>query len=582
MIFWRNAWSAWKFQIADVACPVIGHDENVSMFVFGHKKLKKYKLGSMLKKFLCLIMVLIVYEGSYCIETSNSAVHFNKSYYFNGDTAWFKVWVPEGLIEESAIAKASLKDLNEGVKVSNFSLPVNSKGSGNGYIVIPNDIPTGSYEFRMVLIDKNTFETLILITHQVIIINDISETSSILYTMSDDFDDVITSNQIILATDSNIYLPRQEVSLIINIQDEQGNPISADLSVSVMEYDSSLDLHDISLYYSDFYSGKATNNIVINETARDQNLDKILVQSNLLIFFSETGNVLQGTTDMKGRFMVQIEPFIGNKTIQYWDYYGRDIDMVTEDIFNEEAQDTGIPVNFNEDLVIYLERNAFRKKINYIFDMNPVHIAGENKSNWQQKPDFSVETKNYEPFKDLKEFMETVITPLKIMRKKDGLEAKMVNPQSKPYFSKEPVFIIDNVIYGFNEVLELQMHHIKSIDFYNRPESLRDFGIMGENGIVVIHTSNFHSYIDEKEIRVIYGLLPSVDYPRYVNVEYDGEQPLLGSSIYWNPSLATDENGALRISFHHNDEPGIYKIRVLCKLRNGKLVSAEKTYQVKL
>jgi hypothetical protein len=178
--------------------------------------------------------------------------------------------------------------------------------------------------------------------------------------------------------------------------------------------------------------------------------------------------------------------------------------------------------------------------------------------------------------------METVITPLKIMRKKDGLEAKMVNPQSKPYFSKEPVFIIDNVICGFNEVLELQMHHIKSIDFYNRPESLRDFGIMGENGIVVIHTSNFHSYIDEKEIRVIYGLLPSVDYPRYVNVEYDGEQPLLGSSIYWNPSLATDENGALRISFHHNDEPGIYKIRVLCKLRNGKLVSAEKTYQVKL
>lgn len=535
-----------------------------------------------MRKLLCLIMVLIVYEGSYCFEKSNSAVHFNKPYYFNGDTAWFKVWVPEGLIEEAAIAKTSLQDLSAGVSVSIFSLPVNSNGSGDGYIVIPNNISTGAYEFRMVLIDKNTFEILVLITHQIMIINDLSETSSILYTMSEDYDDVITRHQITLATDSNIYLPRQEISLNINIQDEQGNPIGADLSVSVMEYDSSLDLHDVSFSYSEIYSGKATNNIVINETARDQNLDKILVQTNLLIFFNQTGNVIQGTTDMKGRFIVQIEPFTGNRTIQYWDYYGRDIDMITEDIFIEEVRGIGKPVNSNEDLVIYSERNTFRKKINYIFDMNTEHNAGENKNGWQQKPDFSVETKNYEPFKDLKEFMETVITPLKIMKKKDGLEAKMVNPQSKPYFLKEPVFIIDKVICGFNEVLELEMPHITSIDFYNRPESLRNFGIMGENGIVVIHTSNFHSYIDEKQLRVIYGLLPSVDYPSYVNVGYDKEQPLLGSSIYWNPSLATDKNGVLRISFHHNDEPGIYKIKVLCKLKNGELISAEKIYRVKL
>lgn len=535
----------------------------------------------MFKKLLCLFLVLIVYEGSYCFESSNSAVHFNKPYYFNGDTAWFKVWVPEGLIEEGAIAEASLKDLNGGARVNNFSLPVNSKGSGEGYIVIPNNTSTGAYEFQMALIDKNTFEIFILITHQTIIISDLSERSSKLHTMSTDHD-LNTRNQITLVTDSNIYLPRQEVNLNINIQDEQGNPIGADLSVSVMEYDSSLDLHDISFNYSGFSSGKAINHFVINETARDQNLDKILVQSNLLIYMNETGNVIQGTTDMKGRFIVQLEPFIGNKTIQYWDYFGRDLDMATEDIFYEKTLDSGKTVDFNEDLLIYLERNAFRKKINYIFDMNAEQIAGEIKSSWQHKPDFSIETKNYEPFKDLKEFMETVITPLKITRKKDSLVAKMVNPQSKPYFSKEPVFIIDQLICGFDEVLELEMKHIKSIDFYNRPESLRNFGIMGENGIVVIHTSNFHSYIDEKQISVIYGLLPPVDYPKYVNIDYEKEQPLLGSSIYWNPSLTTDENGVLRISFNHNDEPGIYKIKVLCKLRNGELVSAEKTYRVKL
>ncbi|MGD9329405.1 MAG: hypothetical protein PVH48_10595 [Cyclobacteriaceae bacterium] len=538
-------------------------------------------MGLILKKLLCLLLVFIFYQTSFSFESSNSAVHFNKPYYFNGDTAWFKVWVPEEFIEERAIAQASLQELNGGISISNFSLPVNSKGSGEGYIVIPNNISTGAYSFRMTLIDKNTFEILVVITHQTIIISDLSERSSIPYTLSTDRD-LSTRNQITLSTDSKVYLPRQEVILNINIRDEQGNPLGADISVSVMEYDTSLDMHDISFSYSDFYSGKATNQIVINETAQDKNHDKILAQSNLLIFMNETGNVIQGTTDMKGRFIVQLEPFIGNKTIQYWDYFGRDLDMVTEDIFIEDALVSEETVNFNKDLLTYLERNAFRKKMNYIFDMNADHIAGEIKTGWQHKPDFSVETKNYEPFKDLKEFMETVITPLKIMRKKDGLEAKMVNPQSKPYFSKEPVFIIDQVICGFNEVLELEMQHIKSIDFYNRPESLRNFGIMGENGIVVIHTSNFHSYIDEKEIRVIYGLLPPVRYPKFVHLDYDKEQPLLGSSIYWNPSLKTDENGTLRLSFNHNDEPGIYKIKVLCKLRNGELVSAEKTYRVKL
>jgi hypothetical protein len=525
---------------------------------------------------------LIVYEGSYCFERSNSAVHFNKSYYFNGDTAWFKIWVPEELIEETAVAKASLQDLSLGEKVSNFSLKVNRNGSSDGFIVIPNNIPTGSYEFRMALRDKNTFEILIQVIHQIIIINDLSERSSILYAMSKDNSVSITRNQVALTTDSDKYQPRQKISLNIDIQDDQGNPIPADLSVSVMEYDSSLDLNDISFSFSDLYTGKATNQIVINETARDLTLDEILVQSNLLIFMNETGNVIQGTTDMNGRFIVQIEPFTGNRTIQYWDYFGRDINMVKEDFFIEEVQDTGEPVNFSEDLAMYMERNTFRKKINYIFDMNAEHSAGENQVRWQQKPDFSVETKNYEPFKDLKEFMETVITPLKITKKKNGLVAKMVNPQSKPYFAKEPVFIIDKVICSFNEVLDLEMPHIKSIDFYNRTESLRNFGIMGENGIVVIHTSNFHSYIDEKQLRVIYGLLPPVDYPKSVNADYDEEQPLLGSSIYWNPTLTTDENGELRVSFNHNDEPGMYKIKVLCKLKNGDFISAEKIYQVKL
>ena len=111
--------------------------------------------------------------------------------------------------------------------------------------------------------------------------------------------------------------------------------------------------------------------------------------------------------------------------------------MITEDMFlsdNPPAERS--EVIESADLMIYLKRNAIRKKMNYIFRGRPLQTTKDSIIVWQFPPDFSVETKNYEPFKNLKEFMETVITPLKIMRQKNELVAKMVNPQSKPYYSK--------------------------------------------------------------------------------------------------------------------------------------------------
>ena len=537
---------------------------------------------SKLKKLRIPFAVLLISAGAYCQEKPNIAVHFNKSFYFNGDTAWFSVWVPDGIIEEQALAKVSVKGIDENI-LTTFSLMVRSNGGSNGFIAIPNNIPSGNYLFRMVLIDKITLETFMLITQQIIIFNDSEENSSIRYTSYKGPDNATWDERITLSTNSEIYHAREEIKLDIQIKDKQGKPIKGWLSMAVVESDSVLEGHDISFSYAEVSSDrKASDFIVINEKAHDKEKDKPIDQSNLLAFMNDTREIIQGTTDKYGRFIARIEPFTGQRTIQYWDYYGRDIEMITEDIFLTETSPEKNEVIESDDLKTYLKRNSIRKKMNYIFHMQSYQTSNDSIKVWQFPPDFSVETKNYEPFKDLKEFMETVITPLKIIRHKNELVAKMVNPQSKPYYSKEPVFIIDGVICSFLEVLELEMRHLTSIDFYNRAESLRRFGIMGENGIVVLRTTSFHPYHYDKQLKTIHGLQPSIIYPRHVNVNYNEKQPLLGSEIYWNPSLITDEYGQLRISFHHNDEPGNYEIIVICKLKNGDLAIAQKTYQVKL
>jgi len=530
-------------------------------------------------KNLFLVYLITIYFQCYGHKSPNCAIQFNKSFYCNGDTAWFKVWVPENLIAEKAIAKVRIKEIGEENILDEFHLLVDSSGGSDGYILIPNTTPSGSYTFAVVLYDKDTYELLLRLYHLIVIINDSTDEIPVLYSINGIWNDLRENNVIAIETKSVEYHPREEIQLNIQIKDGLGASIASYLSISVVESENFLNIPDMSFSHTEA-SGKGNNHILITENAWDNALKEEIINSNLLLFVNETGNIIQGTTNEYGQFNVQMEAFTGMQTIQCWDYFGRDMQLSSMDFFMPDVYEKGNSICRSNELKDYLERNVLRKKINYIFHV-PGHTSVEDdKQDWQIEPDFVVESSNYEPFKDLKEFMETVITPLKILKNKDGLIAKMVNPQSKPYFAKEPIFIIDHVLSSFKEVLDLDMYNIRSIEFYNRTETLKRFGLLGENGIVAFNTNKFQINRYEKKLKVVNGLQGPVMYPKSIHINVNKRQPLLGTCIYWNPDLKVDAFGFLRISFFHNDEPGIYKIRILGKLENGEFIVGESSYRV--
>ena len=108
------------------------------------------------------------------------------------------------------------------------------------------------------------------------------------------------------------------------------------------------------------------------------------------------------------------------------------------------------------------EINSFRvqsrkqKKIKYLFEEYNNYNAPENPS-WQFKADQSVQSSDYISFKNLREFMETVSSPFKIINYKGELRPKMINGSNKGVFPDSPVFLINRTLASFDEVLSSRL-----------------------------------------------------------------------------------------------------------------------------
>ena len=156
----------------------------------------------------------------------------------------------------------------------------------------------------------------------------------------------------------------------------------------------------------------------------------------------------------------------------------------------------------------------------------------------------------------------------------------MVDPVNKPFFPATPVFLLDKKIASFEQVLGYNMTNIRQIDFFNTRETLELFGQLGANGVVIIHTKLPEPY-NQSITFTVPGLQPEVRYPVEVNPNRDPRTPALGPSVYWNPSIQTDENGKTTISFYHHDEVGQFQVNLFGRGSNGKWYQNSTLYEVK-
>jgi TonB-dependent SusC/RagA subfamily outer membrane receptor len=130
-----------------------------------------------------------------------------------------------------------------------------------------------------------------------------------------------------------------------------------------------------------------------------------------------------------------------------------------------------------------------------------------------------------------------------------------------------PMFLVDDVeIQDMEEITYLTSNDVESIQVF-KGANAAIFGSHGGNGVIVITLKEGVNLKSPTPISLVHvtplGYQKPAEFyvPKYdVDSVYKKQDPDLRTTIYWNPKLATDSNGAMHVSFFTADKTNNYSV----------------------
>lgn len=166
----------------------------------------------------------------------------------------------------------------------------------------------------------------------------------------------------------------------------------------------------------------------------------------------------------------------------------------------------------------------------------------------------------YNPFATMAEVFREIVTHVSLKYKKGGIKIRVYSDELMQSFTYPPLFFI-NGIPTFNKsfALDLDPADVETIEVFKSSRKIRQFGFLGENGVVAVYTKNgtlTSAEMPKKNIIEFQGCNNSREFysPKYGNSSISNKnKPDLRSLIYWNPFLITDSEGRAAVSFYNTD-----------------------------
>ncbi len=173
-----------------------------------------------------------------------------------------------------------------------------------------------------------------------------------------------------------------------------------------------------------------------------------------------------------------------------------------------------------------------------------------------------------------------------ILRNKDsGYEIKITNPLTGKYYDEPPLVMIDGVIINdLNILAGLDPAKVERIEVVMTPYLTGDLILHG-----IVNVITLEGDFGEMTMQDYAAILPyrSVEEPKvFIHPDYSDSTfgsdhiPDLRNTLYWEPSLKTDNRGRAEVVFRTSDQPGLYEITVFGLTESGKWVYGSRTFRV--
>ena len=284
---------------------------------------------------------------------------------------------------------------------------------------------------------------------------------------------------------------------------------------------------------------------------------------------------------MEGEFSYKTAKYFENRSVQYQDYYGREISLSFNSYFDGIQEIPKLP--YNLEISKYIKCSKERKAIRQNFG---TYISSEIEKNDSiaplMQPGRSIVLSEYEPFSSVEEFFKNVVAPLKVQKKKGAYVYRMVNPKNKPFFEGSPLFIIDQYIVRDPEYFAaMDINTIEKIElYYDQDELRRLFGYLGKGGIVAVYTKEGMHVLPDEFMRNMFSI-PGVQKTQVFSTDDSKKSPDFRPTVYWNSNVELDENGSATIEFVHSDDRSDFQIEIVGVTSEGEVFTKKQYYSVR-
>ncbi len=417
-------------------------------------------------------------------------------------------------------------------------------------------------------------------------------------------------------TDKNQYSRREKVNLIISTSavDKSSETAQLSISVSKLKYDSICKTDKEFLNSNSHSEIKNYNRVAksINDSTQIKKRIEFLPETSGLIlsgsvktkFSNQAANhvniylssinnnkIVQNTlTNSEGKFYFNLDEIHGKSELVFQladqSLFGQQISFENEYSSDfSPIQNTAIS---NKD---YYKEYYQRLSTNYQIQKQFATINKQDSvdriignSIFYGESDSTYFLKKYIDLPSLEDFFNEIVENVQVKQKKDNYE--IIINSSNNQLILPPLLLVDGVlVFNNSKFLKIPANEIEKIDIINSTYIL---GEMKYGGIISLFSKNKNlANISSSSSFTFYQFDgPSIS-NKFTNIDYSKEEmmesriPDFRNTLYWNPSIVTNERDKVEISFYTSDELGKYLITVEGFSSNGQAISKQLIIEVK-
>lgn len=540
-------------------------------------------------------------------------LHTDRDYYYPRENIWFKAYMGySSPVLRDTLSKTLYVDLiSPGKEVIQSKVYRINGGSCWGDFKLPDSLAAGQYAVRAYTNWLRNYGDSAYFMKPIPIL-DFSQNLEAAPGVQDS--KALSPFTVKIQTNKNQFSERERVELSVEVRDQNGNPVRANLSMAVVDAHASVPIpqtgniqHPAALAVpralkSDKYfdqiehfmeRGLSFRGVVKDDKGTPTPADIEIIQGNMM-------NLISMETDDKGEFLVTGLNFTDSMTFAFKpkNKKGRPLTKVEIlDYVEPEVAALGnpLPLTFRKENALQRIQNSFVVDDNTIL-LNEVEVKGKRITDEAQKgsvkvygqPDYTVKgdmIRSTVAGTNLLVGLQGKVPGLQVIESMDGgglpiISVRVRGGTSSLAGGTEPLIMVDGVPFpDAKSISGIDPSQVDRVEVVTR--AVPQYGSRGTNGVIAIYTKTGAYATDSKPNYLTHKIKGYNTARAFFSPDYSTEKddaPDFRTTVYWRPSLLAEPTA--EVSFYTADLPGEYRIVVEGVTEKGEPVRGVATIKV--